>query len=143
MHLQTGELVSPIQAVTLRLLPGEDLKERLDEFVKKYQIKAACIITCVGSLEQAAIRYADIAKAEILSGKFEIVSLTGTLAEKGSHIHICISDNTGQTIGGHLKEGSIIYTTAELVLGILTAVSFERKTEPTYGFKELVVTKAT
>lgn len=44
-----------------------------------------------------------------------------------------------KTIGGHLKDGSIIYTTAEIVIGILPAVLYERAVDPTYGFKELVI----
>jgi predicted DNA-binding protein with PD1-like motif len=37
-------------------------------------------------------------------------------------------------IGAHLKEGSIVYTTAEIVIGILPAVLFERAIDPTSGF---------
>jgi predicted DNA-binding protein with PD1-like motif len=141
MHLQPEVMLSSMRAITLRLLPGQDPKATLDAFAKDEHIKAACIITGVGSLRQAAIRFANLAEIEILEGKFEIVSLTGTLAETGSHLHICISDSTGKTIGGHLKEGSIIFTTAEIVLGLLPDVLFEREIDPTYGFKELVVRK--
>ncbi len=58
-----------------------------------------------------------------LYGKFEIVSLTGTLAESGSHLHAAISDNIGNIIGGHLKKGSIIYTTAEIVIGNKSSIT--------------------
>ncbi len=128
-----------IQAVTIRLKPGEDLKIQLDEYIKANHIKAACMLTCAGSLQQAAIRYAGLPAEEILKEKFEIVSLTGTLAETGSHLHISISDCTGKTIGGHLKEGCIIYTTAEIVIGIMHGVSYLRETDNTYGYKELVI----
>lgn len=67
------------------------------------------------------------------------MSLARTLAERGSYLHIPISDNMEKTIGGHLKDGSIIYTTAEIVIGILPAVLYERAVDPTYGFKELVI----
>ena len=45
-------------------------------------------------------------------------------------------------IGGHLKEGSIVYTTAEIVIGILPAVLYERAIDPTFGFKELMIKRA-
>ncbi|MDB5248425.1 MAG: hypothetical protein JWQ40_2819, partial [Segetibacter sp.] len=111
--------LSAIKAVALRLKPGDDVKFALDNYVKEQNIKAACIITCVGSLEQASIRYANKPLAETITGKFEIVSLSGTLARSGSHLHIAISDGNGKMIGGHLKEGSLVYTTLEIVIGIL------------------------
>ena len=141
MTAQTIPAISPMQAVTLRLKPHQDLKALLDEYVKSLKIKAACIVTCVGSLERVAIRYANQSETTISEGKFEIVSLTGILAESGSHLHISVSDSTGKTIGGHLKEGSLIYTTAELVLGIMPGVEYEREVDSTYGYKELVVRK--
>jgi predicted DNA-binding protein with PD1-like motif len=122
-------IFSSIYAVTIRLHPGQDLKGALDAFVRAEQCSAACIITCVGSLQQAAI----------LTGKFEIISLTGTLSPMASHLHISISDSAGKMIAGHLKEGSVIYTTAEIVIGVLPDVVYSRETDVTYGFKELVV----
>lgn len=134
--------ISDVKAVTIRLHPGEDLKAQLDDYVKANHLKAACILTCVGSLQQVAIRFANQSVTEMISGKFEIVGLAGTLAENGSHLHILLSDSMGKTIGGHLKEGSIVYTTAEIVIGILPAVLFEREIDPTFGFKELMIKRA-
>ncbi len=133
---------SGLNAIALRLIPGDDLKTTLDNYIRKNHIKASCILTCAGSLSKAVIRYADKKEADTLNGKFEIVSLSGTLAESGSHLHISISDGNGKTIGGHLKEGSIIYTTAEIVIGILTDLEFTREVDSTYGFKELFINQA-
>lgn len=130
---------SNLQAITIRLRPGEDLKLSLDEYVKMKKIPAACIITCAGSLQQAAIRYANKQAADLIIEKFEIVSLTGTLSQNGSHLHIAVSDGTGKTIAGHLKEGSVVYTTAEIVIGILQDEVYNRETDNTYGYKELVI----
>ena len=136
-----AENISSIQAVTIRLKPGEDLKTMLDRFAASNKIKAACIITCVGSLEKACIRYANEPNTDTITGKREIVSLTGTLAESGSHLHISISDSTGKTIGGHLKEGSLVYTTAEIVIAILPDLIYSREVDSTYGYKELSIKK--
>jgi uncharacterized protein len=46
-----------------------------------------------------------LANREYLSffdGPFEIVSLVGTIAINGPHIHIALSDGNGTTLGGHL-----------------------------------------
>lgn len=72
--------------------------------------------------------------------KFEIVSLVGTLsASAGMHLHASIADSTGATIGGHLTEGNLIYTTAEIVIGEITNTKFSRKIDSTFGYKELCV----
>lgn len=140
-QVKSTVITSSMKVVTLRLKPHDDIKMKLEEFIKSEKIKAACIITCVGSLEQAAIRYADQQHMDTMKGKFEIVSLTGTLAVSGSHLHISISDSTGRTIGGHLKDGSLIYTTAEIVVGIIPGVVYNRDIDTTYGYKELTIEK--
>lgn len=122
-----------------RLRPNQDLKVALDSFVLDRGIEAACVVTCVGSLRKAVLRYADQGVATEIDGKYEIVSLTGTLSTHGSHYHISISDGQGQTLGGHLLEGCLIYTTAEIVLAELPGQRFVREYDSESGYKELVV----
>jgi predicted DNA-binding protein with PD1-like motif len=50
------------------------------------------------------------------TGKFEIVSLTGTLSVGCHHLHVAIADSTGAVFGGHLLPGCVVRTTAEIVL---------------------------
>ncbi len=71
--------------------------------------------------------------------KFEIVSLVGTLSTNGSHLHIALSDSLGNTIGGHLMEGNVIYTTAEIVIGEAEHLVFTRETDPQTTYKELKI----
>ncbi len=75
------------------------------------------------------------------SEKLEIVSLTGTLAISGVHLHIAISDATGKTIGGHLLDSNLVYTTAEIVIGEAKDLEFSREQDMESGYKELVVKK--
>ena len=72
-------------------------------------------------------------------GTFEIVSLTGTVEAGNSHLHISISDAEGKVFGGHLKMGSIIGITAEVVIGELDGLNFKRVLDENTGFEELVV----
>src|SRR5258706_6287807 len=71
----------------LRLKPGQDLKKELTEFVKRENIEAGWIITCVGSLTQTNLRFANQPEGIKSNGHFEIVSLVGTLSVNGSHLH--------------------------------------------------------
>jgi uncharacterized protein len=125
----------------IRLLPGQDLRHEIMQLALTRKIKAGCILTCVGSLQAANLRFANQPQGTLLSGKFEIVSLVGTFSDETAHLHLCISDSTGVTIGGHLIEGNLVYTTVELVIGSLPHIEFTRETDPTYGYKELVVRK--
>ncbi len=42
-------------------------------------------------------------------------------------------------MGGHLKEGCLVRTTCELVIGILENTVFKRKPDAQTGFDELVI----
>jgi predicted DNA-binding protein with PD1-like motif len=46
---------SNIKVYVLRLRPNQDLNKELDRFVKDNDLKAAFIITCVGSLTKGLI----------------------------------------------------------------------------------------
>jgi uncharacterized protein len=128
-----------LQVHAFRLKPHEDLKVAILEFAKANSIDAGIILTCVGSLEEFHIRFANEKAGKKQWGYFEIVSLTGTFSQTSSHLHISVSDSKGNTIGGHLLEGNHIYTTAEIAIGVLQNVTFEREVDSTYGFSELVV----
>ena len=122
-----------------RLRPGQDLKKSIQDHAKKNKFSAGFVITCVGSLSVVCVRMANEKETTVLSDKHEIVSLTGTLSETGCHLHIAVADRKGQTLGGHLMEGSLVFTTAELVLGQIQELEFSREIDPQTGFKELVV----
>jgi predicted DNA-binding protein with PD1-like motif len=122
-----------------RLKPGEDLKTGIQNLVTEKQIKAGWISTCVGSLTNYKIRFANQPGGNSDSGHFEIVSLTGTVSTNGSHLHICINDSTGKTIGGHLMEGCKIYTTAEIVILSSNEFVFKREKDGTTPWEEMQV----
>jgi hypothetical protein len=122
-----------------RLKPNQDLKESLKSFVKQNNIQSGFILTAVGSLKQATLRFANRDNAQVFNERFEIVSLVGTLSIHGIHLHISLSDNNGKTIGGHLVDGCIIYTTAEIVIGVSEDFIFVRTVDETTGYKELEI----
>ena len=131
---------SHLQAYALRLRPGDDLRQQLTAFVTAHRLEAGAVLTCVGSLTDVSLRLANQEAATPYHGHFEIVSLVGTLsASGGGHLHLSVSDSTGRTLGGHLLDGCRVYTTAEIVLAALPDLVFTRETDPTFGYKELVV----
>ncbi len=129
-----------MKTYTFRLKPGLDLFDSIEAFVFDKKIGAGCVLSSVGSLTHATLRLANREQCNEYEGYFEIVSMTGTAALSGSHIHISISDGDGVTIGGHLVSGCKIYTTAEIVLAVFEDVVYSRELlENDSGFEELVV----
>jgi predicted DNA-binding protein with PD1-like motif len=136
----TPPLTSPMRAHALRLRPGDDLRDALLTYVAQHHLGAGAVLTCVGSLTVATLRLANQEGPTEYRGHFEIVSLVGTLsATGGSHLHLSVADSTGRTLGGHLLAGCRVYTTAEIVLVALPELEFTRETDPTFGYKELLV----
>ena len=128
-----------IATYAFRLKPGDDLKAGIEKLIKENNIRAGWIATCVGSLTDYTIRFANQAEGTKGSGHFEIVSLVGTVSINGSHIHISISDSTGNTIGGHLMSGCKIYTTAEIVIQASDKFEFTREKDGSTPWEELQV----
>jgi len=131
--------VAPLEPHAMRLRPSQDPLVELERWAKLHHVAAGCIVTAVGSLTRVSIRYANREEPTVLEGHFEVTSLVGTLSETGSHLHITVADGEGRSFGGHLLEGSAIYTTLEVVVGQLPGVGFDREVDPTYGYRELVV----
>jgi uncharacterized protein len=132
-----------MKTIIFRFKPGADLKSSIEEMVRQQDIKAGFIVTCVGGLEQAVVRMAgakpDAQDIRTFKDDFEIVSLVGTVSTNGTHLHMSFSDKEGIVHGGHLKEGTIIHPTAEIVIGINEEVEMKREMDEETGFTELVV----
>ena len=128
-----------MKTYAIRLTPGQDLKQELKRFTEKEQIQAGVILTVVGSLTRANLRLAGKPASTVIENDLEIVSCTGTLCQEGLHIHMSISDPEGQTFGGHVSDGCIVRTTAEIVIGELTDYIFSREMDEETGYPELQI----
>ena len=128
-----------MKVFALRLKPDQDLRQSLKTFAKEQNLKAGFILTAIGSLKHAKIRCANQSVSTVLNDKFEIISLNGTLATTGIHLHIAIADKEGKILAGHLDDGCIIYTTAEIVIGASEEFSFIRTIDKQTGYKELEI----
>ena len=126
-----------MKVVPLRLQPGDDLRRVLEAWMVDQEEQAGCLISAVGSLSVAQLRLAGAREATVIRGDLEILSLAGTLSPDGAHLHIAVADSSGAVIGGHLCAGSLVRTTAELLLGLLPDWQFSRELDPATGYSEL------
>jgi predicted DNA-binding protein with PD1-like motif len=127
----------PMKVHVLRLGPGEDLRDALDGFAHAERIDAGAVLTCVGSLRRAALRFAGEDEVSVRDDRYEIVSLVGTVSAAGSHLHVSLCDAQGRTLGGHLAPGSQVHTTAEIALGVIEGLRFAREPDAETGYSEL------
>ncbi len=124
----------------VRLHPGQDLRQELTKFTQEQRLQSGFIVTAVGSLQEAHLRFANGNTAQIFIEKFELVALSGTLSLTGLHLHLVLANDRGQVMGGHLLEGCLIYTTAEIVIGTAENLLFKRIPDAMTGFSELMIT---
>ena len=87
-----------LKAFAFRLTPHQDLKQEILLFAEKNKIRAGCIITCVGSLQQLHLRFANQEKEKLKKGFFEITSLVGTFSNSSAHLHLAVADPKRKTV---------------------------------------------
>jgi hypothetical protein len=121
----------------VRLEPGDDPRARLEALQAEHGWPGASVVSAVGSLTEASLRFADQERATRIRGPLEVVALSGTLGPDGAHLHLSVADGRGRTRGGHLALGSEVYTTLELVLLVLDDVALPREVDPTTTYREL------
>jgi uncharacterized protein len=118
---------------------------------------SACfVLSAVGSLEVLTLRMANACRVGVANDpndnekgnlktwnqRLEVISLVGTLSLTGRHLHMSVSDEHGNVFGGHVVSGTI-YTTLELVLGVIPQVDFLREMDASTGYRELIVVQST
>lgn len=124
-----------------RLTNGQDLKKSIVDYCENNSIKAGIIGACVGCCYEVNFRLAGGEKFFHNVADYEIVSMTGTISETGTHIHVSFSDENGNVVGGHLSKGCFINTTAEVVIIEINNYKLTREYDDTTGYKELVIEK--
>jgi predicted DNA-binding protein with PD1-like motif len=125
----------------IRLHPGEDLVDAIMEFAREHSIDAGGIVTCVGSLSRARLRYANQSEYEdqnLKGAHFEIVSMVGTFSTTDYHLHLSLANERGEVFGGHASSGNKVYTTAEVLIVEGLNWEFRREQDATTTYRELV-----
>ncbi len=126
-----------------RIKPKLDLLESIQKFCEKNNITSGVVIGIIGSLEKASLNFLKSLPANYVNKQFEgpleIVSGQGSIAKHEEktvvHIHLTISNENGAD-AGHLARGSIVFSTAEVVIGELEE-QLEREKDDYTGLLEL------
>ncbi|MFM9922968.1 PPC domain-containing DNA-binding protein [Variovorax sp. H27-G14] len=126
-----------MHTLVLRLNPGDDLRASLDLALRHSGGEAAFVVSGIGSLHGASVRFAGAEAPTRIEGDLEILTLAGSLSPDGSHIHISVSDAQGRVVGGHAAPGCLVRTTAEILVALLPEWQFARTHDPLTGYAEL------
>ncbi|MFM0200704.1 DNA-binding protein [Paraburkholderia fungorum] len=128
-----------MQALPLRLFPGDDLRAALEDVLRQTKVQAAFVIQGIGSLSVAQLRFAGDDDLTELRDDLEILTLAGSISSDGAHLHMSVSDPRGRVSGGHVGHGCSVRTTAEVLLALLPEYRFSRERDSSSGFMELVI----
>jgi hypothetical protein len=127
------------EVIWLKISYGEDLAEKISAFCSDQGIKSA-YVSAIGALKRASIGYYDQKErkyvGKMIEKPLEIASFTGNVSLKDGkpflHAHICLADEEGAVLGGHLNEGNIAFA-CECAIFCLKGKSLERKYDETTG----------
>lgn len=128
----------------VRIDRGEEVLDKLNEFVKETDLKAGTV-TGIGASSEVELGVYSVKNREYIKnkyeGEFEILSLIGNITQDAGdayiHLHTMISDGlvqgTGITVGGHLNK-CIISGTCELRIDECDN-TYQRKIDDETGIK--------
>ncbi len=122
----------------LRLTPGSDLREALQQHAASQGWQAVFVLAGIGSLRPVALRLAGAEAATVWDEDAELLTLSGTLGAGGLHLHASVALADGRVIGGHVSPGCRVRTTVELLLAVLPAHRFDREVDAATGYAELL-----
>jgi predicted DNA-binding protein with PD1-like motif len=114
------------------LLENQDVVESIRKSVEKEGVKTGVFIL-IGSLRHAVLGFFkdEAYRFDHLVGPLEVASCMGNISsdEKGEvlvHAHAVVSNEKGDTLGGHLMKGSLVGATAELVIIEVAGIDLQR-----------------
>jgi uncharacterized protein len=145
--------------LVLRLLPGEDLLEGVEQACGEWGLDQGVILSGVASLRRATVRNihslpvsgagpitAEMRHVTRIPGPLELLFLCGNIARLPDgrlyvhcHAEFSLCRPPTETRGGHLVSGSPVATTAEIVLAEISGMRIARAPDPMTGAAEVVV----
>lgn len=134
--------------IAIRLKPGEDVFKGIEDACVFYSINNGVILSAIGSLQRAVFanpvkilkekcRYG-YGKDTTMEGPIELVSATGMIChdEKGDillHIHMAMSHKDGSAYGGHMREGTTVLLTTDVVIAEIEGINMGRRFDAELG----------
>jgi predicted DNA-binding protein with PD1-like motif len=125
-------------SLPVRLPPGADLRRALEQVLAEHGAEAGFVLAGIDSLRPALIRLAGAEETLRLDEDLEVLTLSGSLAPAGSHLHLSVSLCDGRVLGGHAAYGCTVRTTAEVLVTLLLRWRFSREHDARTGSDELV-----
>ncbi len=137
----------------IKITPGEQIRERLQQFAAAARVKNAVIVSAVGSVKNVAFRGIKAgAKLPITeprmhqhqaAGPLELLGLDGNLItdEKGDidcHLHILVGKSSGEVVGGHLFDAQV-FATCEILLTEMLVEGVERHPSKSGGVATIFI----
>ncbi len=122
-----------------RLPPGTDLRRAIEALAATLPHGSGFVVSGIGSLTGARLRMANETQERLLAGPLEILTLAGSIAADGAHLHMAVANAAGEVLGGHVCYGCEVRTTAELLLAEFAGYRLSREPDAGTGFRELVV----
>ncbi len=127
------------RVVILRFKHQADLLEGLQRMVKERGIRNAVILAAIGSVRSYHIH--TVSNREFPSKNIyvkepvasaDITGMSGYVIDGQVHPHISLATNT-RAFGGHLEDGTSVFTFAAVTLGVLAdGVDLKRLDDKTY-----------
>ncbi len=126
--------------IFIRLFPGEDIFEKLEEVCSKYQVNTAVVISGIGQLKDFRLGYFK-EKGNYTPQHFktphELLSLEGNICKENGeykfHLHVVLGNESKETVGGHLIKGIVEVTNEIVLLKVNTRI--DKKLEDTTGLE--------
>ncbi len=134
----------------IRVLPGSDIIEGIEEVCHNLDIKSGAITCCIGSLQRASLLIAvpmnskigaGYSDPKVIKGPLELLSGQGSIGqeEEGEifiHMHGVVSDKNGNVQGGHFIRGeNPVLITCEMVLIRVEGIHMIRAYDPEVNMK--------
>jgi predicted DNA-binding protein with PD1-like motif len=112
------------RVLVIRLKKGEDLLKGLESAVAQQGVRNGVFMGAFGSLTSYHVHVVNNTtfppKNVYMKGRgpYDILSVTGAVIDGRLHPHLTFSDSK-KALGGHLEEGSLVFTFAVITLGVL------------------------
>lgn len=134
------------RVIVARMAPGTELSAGLTALVQREGLLCAVILGGAASLRGVRLRNVRVFPVAWpiqdehrvfveLPGPLELLSISGNISRRpdgGVHLHAHVTVSTGgpvpgQTYGGHLVEGAVVLSTAEIALVEITGMALNRR----------------
>lgn len=126
----------------VRLFPGENVSECLEEVCRKHCLQTAVVLSGIGQLGSFELGFfkkkGDYSQQEF-SEPYELLMLTGNISKQEGdydfHLHAVLGNENKKVVGGHFIKGTVSVT-GEIVL-LKTDLKVTREVEKETGLKGL------